>query len=54
MNRSRMVFFVALLIALPATTFGASHLQCFYNGKAYPEGARVGETVCRDGTWVQQ
>lgn len=25
--------------------------NCIYNGKKYPEGARIGPYVCRDGDW---
>ena len=27
--------------------------DCFYNGKRYPEGGRVGMLVCEKGRWIR-
>lgn len=54
MIRMLVALGTAILLALPTLSAGRSHAECCYNGKAYPEGVRVGETVCRNGTWVEE
>jgi len=40
---------LALCLLLIPTVAAA---DCLFNGKQYPEGARVGTLVCQGGKWV--
>lgn len=42
-----------ILLAAPDSGV-AQGKKCYHNGQPYDEGARVGETVCRDGSWVEE
>ena len=45
---------------LAAIAVGATQAQaeggadCYYNGQAVADGTRIGESVCRNGTWVEE
>lgn len=44
------VLLAASLLLIP--TFAAA--DCFYNGRQYAEGERVGPLVCEGGRWVRR
>jgi hypothetical protein len=38
--------------ALVLGTIGSALADCYYNGRAYPSGTRLGDRVCApDGQW---
>lgn len=53
MRKVRMIslgFVFAAVLAPISTAQGSS--DCYHNGEPYPEGHRIGETVCENGRWV--
>jgi hypothetical protein len=40
---------LALMLLLPTTALA----DCYYNGKRYGEGERVGQFTCQSGRWVR-
>lgn len=37
-----------------ATSARAQGAECYYNGRAVADGTRIGESVCRNGIWVEE
>ena len=49
MAETEMPFLIALMIVLVA---GSAAADCLYQGRLYPEGARIGPYVCVKGQWL--
>lgn len=43
-------FILSILTVVLVPTFAMA--DCYYEGKKYPEGARIGFLVCENGEWV--
>ena len=48
---ARLLHLLALTGVLTLVA-GAAAADCVYKGRTYPEGARIGGLVCKDGNWV--
>lgn len=48
----RRLAIIVLALSLVSVASPAA-AGCWYNGKEYKEGARVGGFVCKDGNWVE-
>jgi hypothetical protein len=47
MKKALMVLGLLLIVGI-----STAHAVCYYDGKAYPTGTRIGPYVCMpDGTW---
>jgi hypothetical protein len=46
--RFRRAVLILCLLLVPTGALA----DCFFNGRQYPEGARVGVFVCENGRWV--
>lgn len=44
----RLGFLIVCFLVSPAVAMA----DCFYDGKWYPEGARIGVLVCEQNQWV--
>jgi hypothetical protein len=45
----KVLFLLSIMLLLVIST---GHADCYYNGKKYPTGTRIGPYVCMpDGTW---
>jgi hypothetical protein len=43
------IILILLLLMIPT----AAMADCYYNGKQFSEGSRVGAFVCQKGRWVR-
>lgn len=50
MKSIRNVVAIAIVVLFAVT--GQAYADCYQDGKAVPEGTRIGSFVCEGGQWV--